>query len=564
MIISFLPIKQSPEASVSYLEGNISAKGVRRASAPKALHGDSNRWLRVVGASNLKNPFLSAVLSFSEDSQALGELPSQATEEFFELLTGGVEPERVCWFSIQHQRENGMDVHVFIAKNDLYSGRQIPLWSGSEAEVEGLGWWRRKFNLEHGLADPNDPWRRKFHARFGGRDTTENVPELSPKGGRYDTDLREECVRLDAEVVELCAAGLIRTREDLENFLELNLYETRKKNQHGYVVSDGRNTIKFSGGKYAAGFNYDEIRRARGASRERDVDATAAEIRRLGAQLEGYGEDRKRLFRRFEIGTTGGAKSRVGELAQAYAVQLGGPDISDYRGFSRLDVSRHFSADGGESASFDASGDSIGGVEDSGGFERPVEPIELGVGSASHGTVLRLGRKGLLEGSSQGDAKSDDKEQFRGDGGAHGAPLEGLNTNSEHDYGPEQTPRKGIGERSRLLRFISQIAEAVERIGLSGQQLERSDHRLRDVIERADKCFAARRRTHQSIIDELQGITTSREQPVPDESPIGSGGHGDEGTITFYPAPREPEIIARRRRFPAAPAIKEREVGHEL
>jgi hypothetical protein len=200
--IHMLPCRGSAERAVQYLLGNRSSSGESRHASPVAVAGDARLFEYAVRGYG-RNAYLSCVLSYSESREQLGDSANQAGDELLDLLTGGLCRTRYAFFWVRHARENGTDDHLLISKQDAMTHLKLPLWSATEAEIKDINTFRRRHNLRHNLSDPDDPWRRRFLHK----------PHFKMSPGK-----RAVQEKLDVAVVELAAAGFVRTRSDIVEF----------------------------------------------------------------------------------------------------------------------------------------------------------------------------------------------------------------------------------------------------------------------------------------------------------------------------------------------------------
>jgi hypothetical protein len=201
MIVKFVPVRGACYDAARYLAELLTALGKLRPVAPVKISGSLSRFLAVAIASFFWPTYLSVVLSYSENRRDLS-LPKLVSHvnSCVRLLTGGLPSCRYAFVAFLHERENGFDIHILLAKRDLMTGLCLPLWSATKNEYRLMRIWRRLINLRDNLSDPEDPWRRRFLVRI-------------PPG--LTRAQREEFRLLDYEVTVAITSGEIRNRRDI-------------------------------------------------------------------------------------------------------------------------------------------------------------------------------------------------------------------------------------------------------------------------------------------------------------------------------------------------------------
>jgi hypothetical protein len=291
-----------------YLKGGVSANGQTRLSAPEFIGGDEERLLQVAGCSKSNFPYSSITLSSNDDLAKVGKKwVRKITRRFVRRLTGNIHPSRFAWVAYLHERKGGFDVHIIIAKDDLWTHRPLPLWSATKGEIEDLNIARRLTNLVMNLGDPDDPWRKRYLSRI-------------PKCLKPQT--KHEFRTMDLEVTELAGEGIVRNQADIvEHFQRKNFKIKEINNEYITVINERGEHLKFAGEKYGVNFDLTKIARDRREPAGRVPDAVDREIEELRPKLAERERARFNKFARlFGTASLGADNPLHRKLARAFGV----------------------------------------------------------------------------------------------------------------------------------------------------------------------------------------------------------------------------------------------------
>jgi hypothetical protein len=272
---------ESAALADEYLWRDKNAKGVQRDMPPEWLFGSRKMFLDACENSHLRHTHISAYLAYSESQHIVKRpLQQQHLMEFARLLRGGLPEWRAPSVGVSHPRFRGLDLHLEMSKTDLWSHRQLPLWSGTGEEV--FRTWRRTRNLESNLSDPDDEWLKRFF---------EPVPKsLSTQDGRL---FRER----DMQIATVAGEGWIWNRGDLLSTIEADNWRIASVDDVGVTMIPPSGTrLRFQGGKYAKGFHFPRIVDARNMDAKREPKAVERELKKLRPRLSILEEQRFEYF----------------------------------------------------------------------------------------------------------------------------------------------------------------------------------------------------------------------------------------------------------------------------
>ena len=291
-----------------YLRGDVDSNGQTRQSTPEFIGGDEERLLQVAGCSKSNFPYTSVTLSSNDPLPKGGKKwVRKITRRFVRRLTGNIHPSRFAWVAYLHERKAGWDVHVVLAKDDLWTHRPLPLWSATKEEIEDLNLACRLTNLVMNLSDSEDPWRKRYLSRI-------------PKGLSRQT--KHEFRTTDLEVTEMAGEGLLRTQADIVEHFQRKKWKIEEINNEYITVINERNEhLKFAGEKYGVEFDLTKIARDRREPAGRVPDAVDREVEELRPKLAERERARfDRFARLFGTASLGADNPLHRKLARAFGV----------------------------------------------------------------------------------------------------------------------------------------------------------------------------------------------------------------------------------------------------
>lgn len=163
MIAVPLETKGGADTALRYLFAEEDAAGRTRPREPILIEGSWELFSQAVTSSKLKRPYQSWVISYEEQLEKVGiETIKSDVRDFRSFLTRGLPRSRHCSFAVLHEGDQGgCHAHVLESSEDLLTGRQIPMWSGTVEDMEIVGAAFRAKNLRRDFSDPGEvhTWR---------------------------------------------------------------------------------------------------------------------------------------------------------------------------------------------------------------------------------------------------------------------------------------------------------------------------------------------------------------------------------------------------------------------
>lgn len=284
MLIRFLYCRSAANA-VLYGLRTTNAKGVVRDMSPVPIIGSRKMFESACAHSGLKHSHNSCVLSYSEGSADIGlERQRRHLARFAEILRGGLPEARVPSYGVAHPGYDGTDSHLFQSKVDLLTHTQLPVWSFTASEIDFLNTWRRFTNITEGMTDPDDPWVRRF---------------LAPVPDRLAFEHRREFREIDMDLSALAGDGWIWTADDLHRAFAARDCEVVGSDSVSVTVRNRDGVVfRYVGGKYARGFDFQQIVDARNTEPTRNPKVVKREAEALKIKFAYLERERRAYFAR--------------------------------------------------------------------------------------------------------------------------------------------------------------------------------------------------------------------------------------------------------------------------
>jgi hypothetical protein len=164
MIYKPVAVRGGPACAMRYLFAPEDAAGRSRPQAPVLIDGCVELFVAAAEASHLRSPYFAFVVSYQESLELVGRARVAADYlSWVQRITGGMCPSRLPRAGVLHVTATGCHVHGCVATQDLLTGRQVPLWTGTVAEWAETRTAVRVRNLREGYSDPSEvrEWRAR-------------------------------------------------------------------------------------------------------------------------------------------------------------------------------------------------------------------------------------------------------------------------------------------------------------------------------------------------------------------------------------------------------------------
>ncbi|MGD0201324.1 MAG: relaxase/mobilization nuclease domain-containing protein [Bryobacteraceae bacterium] len=169
----------------------------------------------VIESMPFAQPYTSGVLSFAaEETAKLDDSAKQELMDSFEsMVAPGMEPDRLSWVWVQHREHGRTELHWVVANVDLETHKRFAPYY-DRADRGRFAAWQQYQNHSRGLADPQDPERRR----------------ASVHNCRLPVEKRSDTAALEEHRQRRCADGELRDRAAIVQYLtgELGLKVLRR------------------------------------------------------------------------------------------------------------------------------------------------------------------------------------------------------------------------------------------------------------------------------------------------------------------------------------------------
>jgi hypothetical protein len=193
-----------------------------------------------------KHKYKSGVLSFTETISPA--LKDELIDEFEEALLPGLDKSRYSTLWVEHTEHDRTELHFLIPRQDHWTGKGLqPYFHG--ADEKRINAWKNMVNIEHELADPNDPIRQR--ELITARDL--------PRDKKQAIEIINEGVKL------LIKSGEVTDRDSLVKSLEKKGFEIARQVKGSISIKDpdGSKNIRLKGAFYERDFRASKIDESR-------------------------------------------------------------------------------------------------------------------------------------------------------------------------------------------------------------------------------------------------------------------------------------------------------------
>jgi hypothetical protein len=146
---------------MKYVLGDRSRTGVVRDPAPAILRGDPQLIARVIDDSPHQWKYTSGVLSLAPGEKLTPAQENRLMDEFEAIAFAGLSPDRYAILWVRHAHAGHPELHFISPRVELISGKSLNMAPPGRESRALFDTWRSKTNAELGLADPDDPARRR-------------------------------------------------------------------------------------------------------------------------------------------------------------------------------------------------------------------------------------------------------------------------------------------------------------------------------------------------------------------------------------------------------------------
>lgn len=258
-------------------------RGVEREPHPTVLRGEPNLIADLIDGLAFTHRYTSGVLSFAPGERLTPAIESAIMDRFEEIAFAGLSPDQYAILWVRHEHAGHHELNFLVPRVELSTGKALNIAPPGPKTRALFDTFRSVVNLEHGLADPEDP-KRAQHVRVPAHIAKLRAAHV--RAGRASgSDPRELIAASIADAVE---RGDISDRADVLAFLRAADFEISREGKDYISVRDSATNDKYrlKGPHFHAEFRREELSRQI-EDREREFGRPASErIAELGMRLE--------------------------------------------------------------------------------------------------------------------------------------------------------------------------------------------------------------------------------------------------------------------------------------
>lgn len=237
----------------------------------KVLQGDPDTTTEIINGLNFSKVYTSGVLAFAKDERKLSDKEKLDIIASFErTLFTGLEHGQYSGYWVEHSDKDRQELHFVFANVELTTGKALPVYY-HKADLKLVNTWKDLTNNEYGLANPNDPARKRAF---------QPSEALTKTGKAADKD------QINNFIIQAVDSGLVRDRETLIGYLVECGFEISRQSKDSISIKnpDGGRNIKLKGAIYNEQYNAtQQITRNVGQSNPSSKPSSSTDGARTGA-----------------------------------------------------------------------------------------------------------------------------------------------------------------------------------------------------------------------------------------------------------------------------------------
>jgi len=234
MSTRFYPIKDSVREAFKYALGTKHSDGTFRNVLPTLLRGDPELITKLCEHLPFKRPYASSSTGFTSFVSATTE--EAVCDRITECMAPGLE-DRIAVAFIRHTEPDSQHIHSIGANVNLQTGRQLTLfWHESDIPLFNSGY--RVLAFEHGLSDPDEPYRARLIPHPPRRIRAAATAAYANISSLIETPVR---------------VGELRNRDEVLKYLQRHGHAISKVHQDGVRIEKGPKVdLDLVGGVFAS------------------------------------------------------------------------------------------------------------------------------------------------------------------------------------------------------------------------------------------------------------------------------------------------------------------------
>ena len=236
----------------------------REKNPPIIIKGEPSETAELANSLTFEHKYTSGVLSFApEDGNISLDIENDIIQRFETLAFAGLEHNQYDITWVRHTHAGHHELHFITPRVELNTGKSLNIKPPSKIVQQQFDDFRSEINAKYGLADPDDPERKRDIA----------IPNYILKAQKHalepEKDIREV---LHSYLEQKALQGEIYDRESLINTISSLGFEIPRAGKDYITVKDTENNKKFrmKGSIYEKSFKSDRTLGSIDQTRTRD------------------------------------------------------------------------------------------------------------------------------------------------------------------------------------------------------------------------------------------------------------------------------------------------------
>ncbi len=207
---------------------------------PEIIRGNSKLTIDLINSLDFKHKYTSGVLSFAPNETISKAMENDIINRFEEVAFSGLTPDQYNILWVRHTHAGHHEMHFVTPRVELSTSNSINIKPPGKNTQNHYDQYRNEINSRYGLADPEDPSRKRTVSK------PNHEIKIALKALRSQnkpkTDIR---AIMDGFLTEKAINGEIKSREDvLDHIKQLDLSITREGSDY-ITIFDSESNKRF-------------------------------------------------------------------------------------------------------------------------------------------------------------------------------------------------------------------------------------------------------------------------------------------------------------------------------
>ena len=250
----------------------------REENPPEVIRGYPEHTQKLADSLDFKNKYTSGVLSFAPDEKITPETETKIMDQFESMAFAGLEKKDYDITWVRHTHAGHHEMHFVTPRVELSTGKSFNIKPPGEKTQNQFDDLRSQINATYGLADPDDPSRKREISRPNHDLKVE--AEALRASSTQKKDLRNT---VHALIKQGIVTGQISSREDILKTIHGLGFETPRAGKDYITIKhpDFKDRYRLKGEIYGKSFRPDQ-RFRENLAREKSEDSLNPTSQRRG------------------------------------------------------------------------------------------------------------------------------------------------------------------------------------------------------------------------------------------------------------------------------------------